>query len=593
MVDHVDRDEPIKELQPDMSVEWNGSVAHVFDLEAMFSGERTILYDRADFQGPVSRVTIISAEKEEGREAKLAAQIEFEPYEPVQRGFLDIGRRDDVDPLRKFLGYTGSLLDGPFVESDFGPTRFTTGDKLEDNGLAITKTVFGTVFKVVAGDGNNLLVWVDQEKRRIIVTNSRQLTGENLGRSLAVSVKPPAEGTLDHSAIAEGFLKTVMRTVDYSVGLTEAEMYHSPRHYRLNRTYQIGKEPQAAPSRTPSIETTRNVGTAATHQSMQSEEASDPTPRTLQSEQPPTQAAQEPAEQQPEERPQGRRLPENLYRQGLPEIKKPEGLTLDDIGGLADIKRGLKDVAVSFQHADIMEKWGAERPQGILLYGPPGTGKTMLARALAAEIDADMMMVQSDDIYGMWMGESEKRIKDIFKAARKHEGRLILFFDELDAIIGISTGPSEGGASTRNSVAGVFKQELNTLAEENPNVLVIGTTNFLEQIDPSLIRSGRFDVRLRVPMPDQEAREQIFQSIMRKRMAKTGSTMFGAGIDVAALAELADGLSGADINAMLRKLILDKAMAEARSGISAEVSVTHDEIVQALAEFRTNLHQQD
>lgn len=472
----------------------------------------------------------------------------------------------DVDPIKKFLGHAPySVLQALGPESDFGPKYYHGNESLEDNGLTISKTVFPNVLKVVAGPGVNLLVWVDELKRRVIVTNHRRLTVTQGDKEIAVEVNAPHHGTVDRTDIVEGFFKTFMRVVDFSVGLTEARGYDTPSFYRQNRTYHVGRERHTVSS-PPSQETAKTIGGTATHKSMQS-----------------------PAPEAPNnDEPTPPRL-EDRYGKALPEIKKPEGLTLDDIGGLEEVKRILKDVAVSFQHAEVMQKWGAERPQGVLLYGPPGTGKTMLARALAAEIDAEMMMVQGTDVYGMWLGESEKRIKEIFTNARQHEGRLILFFDEVESIIGITGNPSSGGAdNSRNAVAGIFKQELNTLAEENPNVLVVAATNFLEQIDPSLIRSGRFDIRVRVPMPDQEARVQILDSIMNRHMAKTGSEMFGSDIDTALLAEMADGLSGADITEIFRRLIMDKAMSEARGGFSSGLSVSQAEIEQAVALFKAN-----
>lgn len=584
----TDQRETSGELPSEMTVQWKGSTAEIHNLDAMFSGERNVLYDRADFKGSVGRVSIISGESPDGHMPTLAAAIQFEPYEsqaPRDSISLITGSyHTSSDPIKKFLGQDSLLassITGP--ESAFGPTGLVHSE-LEDDGLVISKTAFSNIFKVVAGPGNTVMVWVDKEKRRVVVTNNREWTGTSAGKETSVGVVPPLEGTVDETMVAEGFLKTVMRTVDFCVGLDDKQ--YGAMYHREERTYKIGKEIGQRHNLQPEAETTvQGLGGAATQQSLEQQQPSE-TPEP----------AQQPAPTQDErpnraapQRSDIERILKERYSTDLPEIKKPEGLTLDDIGGLAEVKRVLKDVAISFQHAEIMAKWGAERPQGVLMYGPPGTGKTMLARALAAEIDADMMMVQGSDIYGKWMGESENRIKEIFKAARSHEGRMILFFDEMESFVGISDSASGNGDSTRNAVAGIFKQELNTLAEENPNVLVVGVTNFLESIDPSLIRSGRFDIRVRVPMPDQEARTQILDSIMNRHTKKTGQQMFDSQIDTNTLAELADGLSGADMTEVFRRLIMDKAMAEARSGnTSGNPSVSHQEIVQAIENFATS-----
>jgi transitional endoplasmic reticulum ATPase len=265
-------------------------------------------------------------------------------------------------------------------------------------------------------------------------------------------------------------------------------------------------------------------------------------------------------------------------------------ITLDEVGGLREVKSVLRDIAVSFQHAEVMAKWGAKRPQGVLLYGPPGTGKTMLTEALSNEIDATLWSLQSTDIYEKWLGNSEGKIKAIFDQARQFKGRLILFFDEFESMVGITESPNPGGAdNARNAVAGIFKQEMNTLAQENPNVLVVAATNDYERIDPSLIRSGRFDYKVYVPMPDEEARGQIIASTISLSMnqeAAAGFQKFGDDIQVPELTKLTDGMSGADIAEIFRRISLQKAMKEARTG-EQQPPVNQNDIVLEVRRFRT------
>jgi len=242
---------------------------------------------------------------------------------------------------------------------------------------------------------------------------------------------------------------------------------------------------------------------------------------------------------------------------------------LDEVAGNAKLKELLRNVSLSFRHADVMAQWGVRRPQGLLLHGEPGTGKTMLIEALANEIGAELHRVQSSDIYSKWQGESEANIKRLFSELRTATKPTVVFFDELEAIIGINT--SQGGDSVRNSVAGIFKQELNDLARQNPNILVAAATNELADIDPSLIRSGRFDHVYEVGLPDQAALGELFASNIARRRLESETDTFRMFTDdvyegVPAFAAAAAGLSGADIVEIFRRLCFERAIHQARTG---------------------------
>ncbi len=140
-------------------------------------------------------------------------------------------------------------------------------------------------------------------------------------------------------------------------------------------------------------------------------------------------------------------------------------------------------------------------PRASCCYGPPGTGKTMLARALASEIGGIIREVRTPEILDKWLGASERNMKRIFREARQYRVPTVMLFDEFDSIISYAGAGVDSGSHAVNAVAGIFKQEMNNLIEENPNVIVVATTNFPHLIDDSLIRSGRFDVRLEIPLP--------------------------------------------------------------------------------------------
>jgi transitional endoplasmic reticulum ATPase len=247
-------------------------------------------------------------------------------------------------------------------------------------------------------------------------------------------------------------------------------------------------------------------------------------------------------------------------------------VTLDQVGGLPVVVAQFREVATSFRHPRAMARWGARRPQGILLYGPPGTGKTMLAHALATEIGGTLREIRTPEILDKWLGASERNMKRIFREARRYRTPTVLLFDEFDSIIGYAGAGDDSGSHAVNAVAGIFKQEMNGLVEANPHVIVVATTNFPHRIDESLVRSGRFDLRIAIDLPDARGRAQILAAQMRTLAAShevAGFRMFADDIDVDELGALSAGLSGADLREVLRRAQLDKAMQEARSGVAA------------------------
>ncbi|HEX7744617.1 MAG TPA: ATP-binding protein, partial [Micromonosporaceae bacterium] len=244
-------------------------------------------------------------------------------------------------------------------------------------------------------------------------------------------------------------------------------------------------------------------------------------------------------------------------------------MTLDQVGGLDEVVAQFREIAVSFRHPEVMARWGARRPQGILMYGPPGTGKTMLARALANEIGAVFREIRTPEILDKWLGGSERNIKQIFRDARRWREPTVMLFDEFDSIISYAGAGGDAASQAVNAVAGIFKQEMNTLIEENPNVIVVATTNFPHRVDASLVRSGRFDVKLAIPLPDEAGRAEIIAKMIRELIARhevPPFRMFAGDVDPGELAALATGMTGADIREVLRRVQLAKAMQEAVGG---------------------------
>lgn len=220
-------------------------------------------------------------------------------------------------------------------------------------------------------------------------------------------------------------------------------------------------------------------------------------------------------------------------------------VTWDDIGGLDTIKNELKEtVEYPVLHPDQYQKFGLSPSKGVLFYGPPGTGKTLLAKAVATEVSANFISVKGPELLSMWYGESESNIRDIFDKARA-AAPTVVFLDELDSIArarGGSQGDA-GGASDR-----VVNQLLTEMDGMNAkkNVFVIGATNRPDQIDPALLRPGRLDQLIYVPLPDEPARLSILQAQLR-------NTPLEPGLDLAEIAKITNGFSGADLSYIVQR----------------------------------------
>ena len=218
----------------------------------------------------------------------------------------------------------------------------------------------------------------------------------------------------------------------------------------------------------------------------------------------------------------------------------------EDIGDLEQVKQELKEaVEWPLKYPDVFKRLGIRPPRGILLYGPPGTGKTLLAKAVATESEANFISVKGPEVLSKWVGESEKAIREIFRKARE-TAPCIIFFDELDAI-----APRRG----MHTDAGVTDRIVNQILTEMDGiqilkgVVVIGATNRPDILDPALLRPGRFDRVIYVPPPDVEGRYQIFQIHTREMPLDDD-------VDLRKLAEMTEGYTGADIEAVCREAAL-------------------------------------
>jgi len=219
-------------------------------------------------------------------------------------------------------------------------------------------------------------------------------------------------------------------------------------------------------------------------------------------------------------------------------------ISWEDVGGLEEVKCLLKEaVEWPLKHPEAYRNIGVEAPKGVLLYGPPGTGKTLIAKAIAHESEANFITAKGSDLLSKWYGESEKRIAEVFMRARQ-VAPSIIFLDELDALApirGISAGEPQVTARILNQLL----SEMDGL-EELRSVVVLGATNRPDIIDPALIRPGRFDELILVPIPDHAARIEILK-VHTKKMALAKDVVLEK------LVELTDKYTGADIAAICKK----------------------------------------
>ncbi|MEE8198104.1 MAG: CDC48 family AAA ATPase [Thermoplasmata archaeon] len=215
-------------------------------------------------------------------------------------------------------------------------------------------------------------------------------------------------------------------------------------------------------------------------------------------------------------------------------------VTWDDIGGLAEAKQELQEtVEWPLKYGAVFDRAGAQPPKGVLLYGAPGTGKTLLAKAVAAEAEANFISIRGPEFLSKWVGESERAVRETFRKA-KQAAPAVIFFDEVDAIT-----PARGGAMDNRVTERLISQMLVELdgLEELHNVTVIAATNRPDMLDPALLRPGRFDRLIHVPAPTLEARVEILK-------IHTQGKPLSDEVKLEDLAKRTEDFTGADLEAL-------------------------------------------
>jgi transitional endoplasmic reticulum ATPase len=236
-----------------------------------------------------------------------------------------------------------------------------------------------------------------------------------------------------------------------------------------------------------------------------------------------------------------------------------------DIGGLDDAKKVLiESIELPMKNPTLFSKAGIKPPKGVLLYGPSGTGKTLLAKAVANESDANFIAIKGPELVSKWVGESEKKIREVFSKARQL-APAVIFFDEFDSISKVR------GASLSDSTERMVNQLLTELdgIEELENVTVIAATNRPDLIDPALLRPGRIDMKVEVPLPDEKARRQIFD-------VHTANMPIAKEVNTDDFIKRTDNWSGADIEGLCREAGLNAIRESLKSDVIS-ISKNHFE----------------
>ncbi|OYT27888.1 MAG: AAA family ATPase [Candidatus Altiarchaeales archaeon ex4484_96] len=251
----------------------------------------------------------------------------------------------------------------------------------------------------------------------------------------------------------------------------------------------------------------------------------------------------------------------------------------NDIGGLEEVKNLLREaVEWPMKYPDAFKRMGIRPSKAIMLYGPPGCGKTLLAKAAANESEANLIAVKGPELLSKWVGESEKAVREIFKKAKQTSPTIILF-DEIDSLAPRRRGDDSSGSHVSETVVNQILAEMDGI-ETLENVLIIGATNRPDIVDSALLRPGRFDTRIVVPIPDKKARLQIF-GIHTKEMPIDD-------VDLDELAEKTKEYSGADIEAVCR----EAAMISLRKNIKSD-KVTMEHFKDALKKINPSISRLD
>jgi len=254
----------------------------------------------------------------------------------------------------------------------------------------------------------------------------------------------------------------------------------------------------------------------------------------------------------------------------------------DDVGGLKEVKDRLTEAVIwPIEHKDIFKASGAKAPKGILLYGPPGSGKTLLAKAIATQSGTNFISIKGPELFSKFVGESEKAVREIFKKARQVSPSII-FFDEIDGIASRRSENVDSRVSER--VVSQLLTEIDGI-EELEDVLVLAATNRIDMVDTALLRPGRFDLCLEIPLPDEESLSEILKIHLKDKPVSRD-------VDLSTLAKQLVGYTGADVEFLCQRatlIAIRKHLSDKRKKLTIKQSSIEEakkELIKKLSNIR-------
>lgn len=243
-----------------------------------------------------------------------------------------------------------------------------------------------------------------------------------------------------------------------------------------------------------------------------------------------------------------------------------------DIGGLEETKRELQEmVRYPIEHRGLFERFGMQASRGVLFYGPPGCGKTLMAKAIANECGANFISVKGPELLNMYFGGSEANVRELFDKARA-ASPCILFFDEMDSIARARGSGGAGSSDTSDRVINQILSEIDGMGS-GKTLFIIGATNRPDILDPGIMRPGRLDQLIYIPLPDHASRVSIFKANLRK-------SPIAAEIKLEQLADVTEGFSGADITEICQRAAKNAIRDSIAAGIERQKRVEAGELTQ-------------
>lgn len=263
-------------------------------------------------------------------------------------------------------------------------------------------------------------------------------------------------------------------------------------------------------------------------------------------------------------------------------IREKPTIRFSDIAGLEDVKQEIYlKMIYPFAHPELAGHYKIDVGGGLLLYGPPGTGKTMIAKAVACEVDATIFVVSPAQMMSKWVGEAEQNVKKLFEAAKAEE-KSVIFIDEIEALV---PARRSSDSTVMQRVVPQILQELEGFDRKAGRALMfLGATNEPWSLDPAVLRPGRFDAKVYVPLPDPPARLKLFEIYLAKRPLDDDINFTG-------LVERTDGYSGADIKAIAARAAQRPFLTAIGGGAPRPIAM--DDILAALEETPPSVRKKD